>query len=79
MKPSYELLIIGAGPAGMSAACEAAHNGVEVCVIDDQSEPGGQIYRNASNTTAKQVQVLGKEYHQGKKLIDQFERVNLSA
>jgi len=72
MKPSYELLIIGAGPAGMSAACEAAHNGVEVCVIDDQSEPGGQIYRNASNTTAKQVQVLGKEYHQGKKLIDQF-------
>ncbi|MCP4791151.1 MAG: FAD-dependent oxidoreductase [Gammaproteobacteria bacterium] len=72
MKPSYELLIIGAGPAGMSAACEAARNGVAVCVIDDQPEPGGQIYRNASRATDKQNQVLGKDYQQGKNLVDDF-------
>ena len=33
----YELLVIGAGPAGMSAACAAAEHGVRVAVVDDQA------------------------------------------
>ncbi|MCP5092668.1 MAG: NAD(P)-binding protein, partial [Gammaproteobacteria bacterium] len=42
MDDSYELLIIGAGPAGMAAACEAASHGVRVAVLDNQTSPGGQ-------------------------------------
>lgn len=30
-----ELLIVGAGPAGLSAACEAAKAGVQVMIIDE--------------------------------------------
>ncbi|WP_027351348.1 NAD(P)/FAD-dependent oxidoreductase [Halotalea alkalilenta] len=40
-----ELLIVGAGPAGMAAACAAADHGMSVVVIDDNPAPGGQIWR----------------------------------
>lgn len=39
------LVIIGAGPAGLSAAIEAAKAGVKVLVIDENSKPGGQLFK----------------------------------
>ena len=39
-----QLVIIGAGPAGLSAAAEAARSGVETIVLDMNSQPGGQYY-----------------------------------
>jgi thioredoxin reductase len=42
---SPELLVIGAGPAGLAAAAEAARAGVHVLLIDDNLRPGGQIHR----------------------------------
>jgi NADPH-dependent 2,4-dienoyl-CoA reductase/sulfur reductase-like enzyme len=38
-------VIVGAGPAGMSAAVALAENGVRTTVIDENDETGGQIYR----------------------------------
>ncbi|OKB68549.1 FAD/NAD(P)-binding oxidoreductase [Serratia marcescens] len=40
-----EVLIVGAGPAGMAAALAAAESGCQVRVIDDNPHPGGQIWR----------------------------------
>ena len=40
-----ELLVVGAGPAGMAAAWRAAQNGLRVCVVDDNPAAGGQIWR----------------------------------
>jgi NADPH-dependent 2,4-dienoyl-CoA reductase/sulfur reductase-like enzyme len=40
-----DLLIIGAGPAGMSAALAAAPSGARIAVLDDNPAPGGQIWR----------------------------------
>lgn len=42
-----ELVIVGAGPAGMNAALAAAASGMRPTVIDDQPRAGGQIYRQA--------------------------------
>ena len=39
-----ELVIIGAGPAGLSAAKEAAQLGVKVLVLDENDRPGGQLF-----------------------------------
>lgn len=39
------LVIIGAGPAGLSAAIEAARAGVRVLVLDENSKPGGQLFK----------------------------------
>ncbi|MFH1153211.1 MAG: FAD-dependent oxidoreductase [Pseudomonadota bacterium] len=40
-----EIAIIGAGPAGLSAACAAREAGAEVTVLDDQLQPGGQLFK----------------------------------
>ena len=41
----YDLVIVGAGPAGLSAAIEAAKNGLNVVVYDENSKPGGQLFK----------------------------------
>jgi NADPH-dependent 2,4-dienoyl-CoA reductase/sulfur reductase-like enzyme len=40
-----EILVVGAGPAGIAAATAAAESGRDVVVLDDNPEAGGQIWR----------------------------------
>jgi thioredoxin reductase len=40
-----DILIIGAGPAGLSAAIEAAQTGASVLLVDENSRPGGQLFK----------------------------------
>ncbi|MEM6946318.1 MAG: FAD-dependent oxidoreductase, partial [Pseudomonadota bacterium] len=40
-----DLVVIGAGPAGLAGASLAAERGLSVLVLDEQSAPGGQIWR----------------------------------
>ena len=40
-----EVLVVGAGPAGLVAAYRAAQSGKEVTVVDDNPDAGGQIWR----------------------------------
>jgi NADPH-dependent 2,4-dienoyl-CoA reductase/sulfur reductase-like enzyme len=40
-----DVLVVGAGPAGMRAAVEAAAGGAQVLVLDENAAPGGQIWR----------------------------------
>ncbi len=42
-----EVLVIGAGPAGLAAATAAARSGAAVTVLDDNPNPGGQIWRSS--------------------------------
>lgn len=41
----YDLIVVGAGPAGMSAAIEAAKRGAQVVVFDENARPGGQLFK----------------------------------
>lgn len=41
----YDLIVIGAGPAGLSAAIEAAKNGLKPVVFDENAKPGGQLFK----------------------------------
>lgn len=45
-----ELAIVGAGPAGLAAALEAAEAGARVTIFDEQVATGGQIYRQPPAT-----------------------------
>jgi len=40
-----EVVVIGAGPAGLSAALEAARSGAHVLLVDENSKPGGQLFK----------------------------------
>jgi NADPH-dependent 2,4-dienoyl-CoA reductase/sulfur reductase-like enzyme len=42
---SFDILIIGSGPAGLHAASVAAQAGAKVGIVDDNALPGGQIWR----------------------------------
>lgn len=41
----YDLIVIGAGPAGLSAAIEAAKSGLNTIVFDENTKPGGQLFK----------------------------------
>src|SRR5271157_588383 len=45
MSETYELAVIGAGPAGMEAAITASQAGVKTVVIDSYPQAGGQYYK----------------------------------
>lgn len=68
-----DLLIVGCGPAGMSAAIAARRHGLSVVVVDDQPAPGGQIYRNIeANQIAGTLPTLGEDYQAGVSIVREF-------
>lgn len=44
----YEVVVIGAGPAGIAAACAAAECGRRVALVDSGPSPGGQIWHGST-------------------------------
>jgi NADPH-dependent 2,4-dienoyl-CoA reductase/sulfur reductase-like enzyme len=42
----YDVLVVGAGPGGLAAACTAAAYGRRVGLVDMQPRPGGQVWRH---------------------------------
>lgn len=46
MRERYDVLVVGAGPAGLAAAQTAASHGARVGLIDMQPRPGGQVWRH---------------------------------
>lgn len=68
----YDLLVIGAGPAGMAAAVEASACGARVAVLDENPRPGGQIYREITRNNPDRRTFLGPDYWKGKPLAEAF-------
>lgn len=74
MSERCELVVIGGGPAGLAAATTAAELGVQVTLIDEQSTPGGQIFRGIENADSANSTILGQDYVQGTALVDAFRK-----
>ena len=55
MSEGREILVIGAGPAGLAAARTAAAYGARVVMIDDNRQPGGQYYRHPASEPLRAV------------------------
>jgi D-hydroxyproline dehydrogenase subunit alpha len=43
---TYDLAVVGAGPAGLAAATTAASHGLRVVLVDAGTRPGGQYFRH---------------------------------
>lgn len=63
-----DVVVIGAGPAGMTAATKAAQAGLSVVVLDEQDAAGGQIYRSITRTDATRLDLLGPDYAAGENI-----------
>jgi thioredoxin reductase len=60
-----EVLVIGAGPGGLSAAIAARGAGAEVVLLDERTRPGGQYYKQL----AVQASVPDAQHRAGARLI----------
>lgn len=76
--PDADVIVIGAGPAGMAASVDLARAGRRVIVLDMQSAPGGQIFRGLEANLAEGevadalMAALGPAYAAGRDLIGAF-------
>ena len=69
---THDVIVIGAGPAGLSAALTAASLGLKTALIDEQPRPGGQIYRNVAAADPKVAALLGPDYRHGQGLVNRL-------
>jgi len=68
-----ELVVVGAGPAGLMAAIEAARAGVDVAVVDENRRPGGQIFRQLPDDfVVMDGARLGTEFRNGRQLLGEL-------
>lgn len=73
MARKFDVVVVGAGPAGMSAAILMSRYGLSVMVFDEQPAPGGQIWRSVENLASTQIgRLLGKEFQLGADLVARF-------
>jgi NADPH-dependent 2,4-dienoyl-CoA reductase/sulfur reductase-like enzyme len=69
-----ELTIVGAGPAGLAAAVQAAELGLDVTVIDEQLRIGGQIYRQPPATFTRSAAASSRDVAKARALFERVER-----
>ena len=69
-----DIAVIGAGPAGIAAATVAAKSGLQTVILDEQATPGGQIYRAVNAGGRERGDILGPDYLDGARLVDDLMR-----
>ena len=69
---TFDVIVVGAGPAGLSAAVEARSLGLTVALLDEQPFVGGQIYRAIGASSEARRKVLGPDYRAGAELAKEF-------
>ena len=76
---SFDAVVVGAGPAGMSAAIGLRAHGLSVLVVDEQLAPGGQIWRAVEAVAPTPTgTLLGEEYRAGADLASRFRACDAS-
>jgi NADPH-dependent 2,4-dienoyl-CoA reductase/sulfur reductase-like enzyme len=70
----YDVVVIGAGPAGLSAATTVAKHGARTLLVDENQTPGGQIYRSVLLAREADRQRLGEDYWRGTAIAEAFLR-----
>ncbi len=67
----FEIVVVGAGPAGIAAAVRAAEGGSSVLVIDDNPAAGGQIWRGENKSPwFRAFERCGAKLLSGSRVID---------
>lgn len=74
----YDLIVIGAGPAGLSAAIEGSKSGMKTIVFDENKRPGGQLFKQIHKFFgSKEHQAKVRGINIGKKLLEEAEEAGV--
>lgn len=66
----YDMIVVGAGPAGLSAAIAAAKHGLQVVVYDENARPGGQLFKQIHKFFgSKEHKAKIRGFHIGEELL----------
>src|SRR5262245_22629323 len=68
-RSTYDVAVVGAGPAGLAAAATTAGAGLTTLLLDENNAPGGQIWRAITTTPMQEESVLGADYWAGAPLL----------
>ena len=72
------LVVIGAGPAGLSAAIEAAKTGCQVLLIDENARPGGQLFKQIHKFFGSRAHHAGtRGYYIGTELLEETQKLGI--
>jgi thioredoxin reductase len=74
MSHHHDVIVIGAGPAGLSAGACLAEMGLDVLTLDEQNRIGGQIYRNIEAVPQERLKILGEDYAKGIEVARRFRK-----
>jgi len=73
-----DLAVVGAGPAGLMAAIEAAKRGARVVLIDENAEAGGQLFKQIHKFFGSKDHYGGtRGFDIGKKLLREVEKCGI--
>lgn len=64
----FDVIVIGAGPAGMACAVTLSQHHLQVALLDENPLLGGQIYRMVDACAVDEDTILGADYTYGKTL-----------
>ncbi|MDY7028252.1 MAG: NAD(P)/FAD-dependent oxidoreductase [Spirochaetota bacterium] len=73
-----EVAIVGAGPAGLSAAIECARAGAKVTLIDENAKPGGQLFKQIHKFFGSREHRAGiRGIRIGEQLLEEAKELNI--
>lgn len=61
----WDAIVLGAGPAGIAAATRLSAGGARVMLVDENTAPGGQIWRGVETASPQRIALLGADYLYG--------------
>lgn len=75
---NYDVVIVGAGPAGLAASIEAAGAGARVLLIDENNKPGGQLFKQIHKFFGSREHKAGtRGINIGTELLNDTEKLNI--
>lgn len=68
-----KVLVVGGGPAGLSAASVIAESGLSVVLVDERLTLGGQFYKQPADGREVNEAAIDHQFQSGRRLIRRFE------